>query len=91
MGASGRTTDAFSTRCCHELGQLSYPLYMVHYPLMYLFYAWLIREQRYTLGDTWQVVVPLYLGILLLAYICLKCYELPVRRWLSRRRISCCY
>lgn len=85
MGASGRTTDAFSTRCCHELGQLSYPLYMVHYPLMYLFYAWLIREQRYTLGDTWQVVVPLYLGILLLAYICLKCYEQPVRRWLSRR------
>lgn len=85
MGASGRTTDSFSTRCCHELGQLSYPLYLVHYPLMYLFYAWLIREQRYTLGETWQVVVPLYLGTLLLAYLCLKCYEQPVRRWLSSR------
>lgn len=86
LGASGCTTDRFSTRCCRWLGDLSFPLYAVHYPLMYLFYAWLIREQRYTLAETWQVVVPLYLGIVLLAYLCLKLYDEPLRRRLARKK-----
>ena len=34
------------------LGDISYPVYVVHYPLMYLhFYAWLIENKLYTLGE----------------------------------------
>ena len=39
LGASGTTTDRFSTRVCKFLGDISYPVYIVHYPLMYLFYG----------------------------------------------------
>ncbi len=39
LGASGTTTDSKSTRICKFLGDISYPLYILHYPFMYLFYA----------------------------------------------------
>ena len=32
LGASGKTTDKTTTRICKFLGDISYPLYMVHYP-----------------------------------------------------------
>ena len=36
LGASGKTTDRVTTRICKFLGDISYPLYMVHYPFIYL-------------------------------------------------------
>lgn len=84
-GASGRTTDAFSSRTCKFLGDLSFPLYIIHYPVMYYFYAWLMDEKRYTMGETWHVVLPMLVGLVLLAYLLLKAYDEPVRRWLAAR------
>lgn len=84
-GASGRTTDAFSTRVCKTLGDLSFPLYIVHYPVMYYFYAWMMKTGRCTLADTWQISLCVVLGNVLLAWVCLKCYDEPVRRWLTRK------
>jgi len=82
-GASGRTTDGFSSRTCKLLGDLSFPLYIIHYPFMYLFYAWLLDGQRHTLGQTWSVVLVLCFGTVLLAYLLLRCYDEPVRKWLA--------
>ena len=67
------------------LGQLSYPLYLTHYPIMYLFYAWLIREQCYGLADCWQVVLPLYVGCVLFGWLVYRYYETPVRKRLAAR------
>src|SRR5690606_25848833 len=38
LGASGTTTGKSSIKICKLLGDISYPLYMVHYPFMYLLY-----------------------------------------------------
>ena len=83
LGASGVTSDKASTGVCKFLGDLSYPLYIVHYPVMYLFYAWLIKNQLYTLGETWQVVACVYATNVLLAFAALKLYDEPVRKWLA--------
>lgn len=88
LAASGTTTDRASSAVCKFLGDLSYPLYIVHYPVMYLFYAWLIDTKQYTLGETWPVVVGVYLLNILLAWTCLKLWDEPVRRWLGRRFVS---
>ena len=82
--ASGSTTDRFSTKACDFLGNLSYPLYMVHYPVMYLFYKWLIDTCQYSFGETWQVALTVYAASLLLAWVCMKFYDIPVRRWLTK-------
>lgn len=85
LAASGATTDTVSTRLCKFLGDISYPLYIVHYPVMYLFYAWLIENKLYTLGETWPVVIMVLAINISLAYACLKLYDEPVRRWLTKR------
>ena len=82
--ASGETTGKVSSAFCKFLGDISYPLYIVHYPVMYLFYAWLIENKLYTLGETWPVVVMVFALNIALAYACLKLYDEPVRRWLTK-------
>ena len=88
IAASGTTTDRRSTQICQFVGDLSYPLYMVHYPVMYLFYAWLIETKQYTLSETWPVALSVYALNICIAYACLRCYDLPVRRWLTQQLLQ---
>lgn len=88
LGASGTTTDKKSTAICKFLGDISYPVYVIHYPIMYLFYAWLIKKELYTLGETWQVALFVYVLSVVLAYLCLKLYDEPVRKYLAKRFLS---
>lgn len=86
--ASGTTTGKASSAFCKFLGDISYPLYIVHYPVMYLFYSWLIKNKLYTLGETWPVVIMVFAINIALAYACLKLYDEPVRRWLTKHFIK---
>lgn len=85
LGASGATTHKFSTATCKFLGDISYPLYVVHYPVMYLFYQWLIKEKIYTLGECWPVVLCVIGTSLALAWFSMKCWETPARKWLGEK------
>ena len=85
LAASNTTMNRFSTRVCTFLGDISYPLYIVHYPVMYLFYAWLIDNKCYTLGETWPMVILVMAVNITLAYLCLRLYDEPIRRWLTKR------
>lgn len=84
-GASGRTTDSFSAGFTRLLGDLSYPLYIVHYPVMYLFYAWLIKNEHYTFSDTWLLSTGVILLTIAIAYASLKLYDEPVRKSLAKK------
>lgn len=88
LGASGTTTDKKSTGICKFLGDISYPLYMVHYPFMYLFYSWLIKNEYYTFGQSWKMSIIVMIWNILLAYACLKLYDEPVRKYLAKRFIN---
>lgn len=85
IGASGVTTDHTSSLVCKFLGDISFPLYIVHYPFMYLFYSWLIKNQVYDFAGSWPLAIGVYVWNVLFAYLCLKFYDEPLRRWLSRR------
>ncbi len=82
LGASGETTDRHSTRICNFCGDISYPLYAVHYPLMYIFYTWLWNN-GITVAQGWPVAVCVVVGGIVLAWLSLKLYDVPVRRWLA--------
>ena len=51
-------------------GRYILSVYVIHYPFMYLFYAWLIKNQLFTLEQTWQVALCVYAWNILLAYLC---------------------
>lgn len=88
LGACGKGGDNYTGRINNFLGELSYPLYIVHYPIMYIFYKWLIENRCYTLGDTLGLSALVVLSSVTLAYACLKLYDEPVRKWLARKYIQ---
>ena len=88
LGACGKSENKITSRINSFLGEISYPLYIVHYPIMYVFYKWLIENQKYTLGETFVVSLLVIVSSILLAYACLKLYDIPVRRWLTRKLIK---
>ena len=84
FGASGRTTDRLSAAICKFLGDISYPLYIVHYPFIYWYYAW-VKNEGLTFGESLPGAAALVAGSVALAYLCLKLYDIPVRRYLTAR------
>ena len=84
IAASGRTTDGVTTFACNFSGDISYPLYAVHYPSLYLFYDW-VWANNLTWGEAWPVAAALVAGNILLAWLLLKYYDAPLRKWLSRK------
>ncbi len=85
LGASGKTTDKHSARICKFLGDISYPLYMVHYPLIYLYFGWVKKENLYIRGSMAGGGGLVVGSIVLETYISLKLYDEPVRRYLTKR------
>lgn len=83
LGACG-TTSGYTQKVNRFLGELSYPLYIVHYPLMYIFYAWLIKNDIYTLRECWPAAILVIASSIALAYLCLEFYDKPLRSWLSK-------
>lgn len=84
LGACGMTTDRFSANTCEFLGRLSYPVYIVHYPVMYLFYAW-VWSNGITPAQAVPVCAILFIGIILMAWLALRFYDEPVRAYLTNR------
>lgn len=84
MGACGTTTDKFSSNVCEFLGRLSYPVYIVHYPIMYLFYAW-VWSHGLSFGEVWPVCAVLFVGIIVFAWLVMRYYDTPVRRYLASK------
>jgi peptidoglycan/LPS O-acetylase OafA/YrhL len=85
IGASANIAGKYTSRLCSYLGNISFPLYITHYPVMYLFYAWMIDTGLCTLAATWQVAIGVCLWNLLFATACVKLYDLPVRKFLARK------
>ena len=89
LGASGKTTDKATSTVCKFLGDISYPLYVVHYPLMYLFYWWLWSgEEKIPFSQAWPVAIVVIIASIILAYLCLRFYDIPLRKWLASKFIN---
>ena len=81
LGACG-TAEGGLSHINKTLGELSYPLYIVHYPIMYIFYKWLIKNEIYTLSECWHIALLVVISSIALAYLCLKFYDRPLRKLL---------
>ncbi len=84
MGAGGQVTGRSGTAVCRFLGGISYPLYITHYPLIYLYTAWVTRDKVPAMRGAVGGAVLLGTAVAI-AYASLKLYDEPVRRWLSKR------
>lgn len=84
IGASTPNGSDISDRVCRFLGSISYPVYIIHYPMMYLFYAY-VWSEGLTFAQTWPVAAAICLGAIILARLFLKYYDEPLRACLSKK------
>jgi peptidoglycan/LPS O-acetylase OafA/YrhL len=82
LGASGLVQNGREQRLCKFLGDISYPLYLVHYPLVYFYVAWISNNKGVTIVQAWPYAVLILAGSIALAYVALKFYDEPIRKWL---------
>lgn len=85
LGASGMIHSTFEQKVCKFLGDISYPLYLVHFPILYVYIAWLSDHEGKTLSDVWPISLLILVGSIALSYAALKWYDEPVRKWLRRK------
>ncbi len=87
IGAGEKSVDGPSVRIARFFGDLSYPLYITHYPLIYIYTGWVVDKK---IAPAQGAVVGA--GVLVLAvtvaYACLKLYDEPTRRWLAGKLLT---
>lgn len=84
MGASGEVKGKYMEKVCRFLGDISYPIYIIHYPLIYIFTAWAI-DNKIPMLKAWPVALLLLGSSIAIAYASFKLYDVPVRKWLTAR------
>jgi peptidoglycan/LPS O-acetylase OafA/YrhL len=82
LGAGEKRVDGVSIRIARFFGDLSYPLYITHYPLIYVYTAWVARD-KVSASSGAPVAVLVFIAAVGIAYACLKLYDEPVRRRLT--------
>lgn len=83
LGA-GADVSKKSKGICKFSGEISYPLYMIHYPFLWLFLSY-IEVNKPTLTTMHTIM---FIGVLLLiafAYFILKFIDIPVRNFLKNK------
>ncbi len=83
LGASEQKMSKAMTGLCKFLGDISYPLYMVHYPFIYLYYAW-VKNNNLSFEQSLPGAAGVIVVSFLLAYLSLRFYDIPVRRFLTK-------
>lgn len=85
IGSSCKTLSGNSgSSLCLFLGKISYPLYLVHYPFVYIYFKY-VHSGEATLSGSWIIGTAIFLGSVLLAFLCERFYDIPVRKWLKRK------
>ncbi|SHN12165.1 acyltransferase family protein [Mucilaginibacter sp. OK098] len=84
IGAGGNITGKLSMKVCKFFGAISYPLYITHYPLIYLYTGWVAKNKVPMSYGIWFGVL-LFVVSIIIAYASLKLYDEPVREWLRKR------
>ena len=83
-GAGGTLKSERSNKICRFFGDISYPLYITHYPLIYIYFAIVVNNQ-YSLAQAWPITLTMFVTAITLSYGYLKLYDEPVRKWLTKK------
>jgi peptidoglycan/LPS O-acetylase OafA/YrhL len=83
-GAGSEESGGWVQRLSSLLGELSFPLYITHYPLIYIQTQWVLQKHP-SLAQSILGGAALFVAAVSIAYACLKLYDEPVRRWLSAK------
>ncbi len=90
MGAGSSVSGEKSAKVCKFLGEISFPLYITHFPIVYMQMAGarVLESMNAPLSAHILMSVCAGLASIGLAWMVLKLYDIPVREWLTNRMKS---
>lgn len=84
LGAIGQVKGIRHQKMCTFLGDISYPIYILHFPFIYIYTAW-IANNNIPIEQGFFVGLLLLAFAILLSYLALKYYDEPIRKWLTKK------
>lgn len=81
LGAGANLTTRFQPLAKFS-GDISYPLYMVHYPFIWVFFSY-VQEKKPAMSEMVPVIVVGTLLLIGLAYLVMVFLDLPIRNYLK--------
>jgi len=82
-GAGGEIRGRW-LKLCNFSGQISYPIYITHYPFIYIYTMW-IALKKPAPAQIVPVAIGLFVLFMVLAYASFKLYDEPIRNWLKKK------
>ncbi|RYY57693.1 MAG: acyltransferase [Chitinophagaceae bacterium] len=86
LGA-GTAAHGLVKKACQFLGEISYPLYMIHYPFVWVFFSYVERNKP-GIGEMTVVMAVATILLTALSYVVLKWVDEPMRRYLKRKLVA---
>jgi len=84
LGAGARLSSHFLTKICKFSGEISYPLYIIHYPFLWIFLSYL--EAKKPPMSQIEIIIPIgVLLLIVLAYTIMFFLDIPLRRSLTHK------
>jgi peptidoglycan/LPS O-acetylase OafA/YrhL len=87
VGAGNTENNGNIIKICNILGELSYHLYITHYPLVHCNMAWNCYHSNDKLFNKIGLSIGTAMLIIFNAYASLKLFDEPVRKWLTNKYI----
>lgn len=87
LGAGGKVKGKKASNICNFLGDISYPIYITHFPIVYVYMAW-VTNNNLSLAESWHYGLLVLIISIAVAYLSMRFYDLPVREWLRKRFLS---
>lgn len=84
MSITTATLSDSQSKTCQRLGDLSYPLYMLHYPFVWLFMSY-VEQQKPSLDEMAIIIAVSMCLIIAFAYLIFNCVDKPLRNYLTKR------
>jgi len=72
-------------KVCQFSGNISYPLYMTHYAAIWVFGNY-YTSKKPTAGELPYIIIPGIIFLVLVAYLVMRFYDIPVRKYLAQKR-----
>ena len=86
LGAGANLANGLK-KLCVFLGKISYPLYMTHYAVLWMFGNYYTSHKPGAMQLTWIIIAGL-IGLVGAAWLVMIIYDIPVRKYLIDKRIE---
>lgn len=85
IGAGSGEMGARTSRVCKWLGEISFPLYITHYPLIYIQMSWALSHPDASTSTCVWVSASVFVIAVAIAHAMYRLYDVPVRTWLKKK------